>query len=158
MKNVSYLAVILATSLSLEGCASMNLFKDDTPAAAPAAIAAPPVGAPNLAPGLQAPGLQAAPGTLTAAQIKTLLTGKSWRWQGPKNGGVTLYASDGTSLVEVTGKGTTQGKWQVQDGQLCEQFAPASFLPQGSPMSCQPFTGGANGVYNVGPATFKLAS
>jgi len=140
--------VILSTGFILEGCASMNLFKDDNQAAAPA-VAAPaaPLG----------PHIPGAPGVLSAAQIKTLLTGKSWRWQGPKNAGVTLYASDGTSLVEVTGKGTTQGKWQTQDGQLCEQFAPASFLPQGVPMTCQPFTG-SNGNYMVGPATFKLAS
>jgi hypothetical protein len=104
--------------------------------------------------------IQSAPvqgGVLTAPQIKTLLAGKSWRWKGPKNSGVTLYASDGTSLVEVTGKGTTQGKWEARDGQLCESFAPAPFLPQGVPMTCQPFTGTA-GNYMVGQANFTLAS
>jgi Protein of unknown function (DUF995) len=99
----------------------------------------------------------ATPGVYTAAQIKSLLTGKSWNWKGPKNSGVTLYASDGTSLVEVTGKGTTQGKWDAKDGQLCESFSPAPFLPQGVPMTCQPFTGTA-GNYMVGQATFTLAS
>jgi hypothetical protein len=94
---------------------------------------------------------------LSAAQIKQLLIGKSWRWKGPNNSGVTLYAADGSSLVEVTGKGTTGGKWEAKDGQLCESFSPAPFLPQGVPMSCQPFTG-TNGNYMVGQATFNLAS
>lgn len=93
---------------------------------------------------------------MTAAEIKSVLSGKSWRWQGPNNSGVTLYASDGTSLVEVTGKGTTTGKWLVKDGQLCESFAPAPFLPGGVPMTCQPFAG-SNNVYKVGAATFTLA-
>jgi len=57
----------------------------------------------------------------------------------------------------VTGKGTTQGKWEARDGQLCESFSPAPFLPQGVPMTCQPFTGTA-GNYMVGQATFNLAS
>jgi hypothetical protein len=150
MKNFSKLATLLAAGALLQGCSSMNLFKDSTPE--PSVVNAQPI-----APPAQQMGAPGAPGTLSAAQIKTLLTGKSWRWKGPQNGGVTLYASDGTSLVEVTGKGVTQGKWEVRDGQLCESFAPAAFLPQGLPMSCKPFTG-ANGTYMVGPATFQLAS
>ena len=96
------------------------------------------------------------PGLLTQAQITVALSGKSWRWSGPNNSGVTLYASDGTSLVEVTGKGTTTGTWSAKDGELCESFAPAPFLPKGVPMNCQPITGGGN-VYQVGQATFTLA-
>jgi len=151
MKNTIQWTAITSVGLLLTGCSSMNLFKDS--AAPEATIAAQPIQAPqqpaNIAPPAQ--------GALSAAQIKTLLTGKSWRWKSAKNAGVTLYASDGTSLVEVTGKGTTQGKWEVRDGQLCESFAPATFLPQGSPMSCQAFTG-SNGNYMVGPASFQLAS
>lgn len=137
------LAIVLATGAALSGCTSMNLFKDSTPE--PAVVQTQPIPAPGPS------------GALSAAQIKTTLTGKSWRWKGPKNSGVTLYASDGTSLVEVTGKGTTQGKWETRDGQLCESFAPATFLPQGVPMTCQAFSGG-NGTYQAGPATFQLAS
>ncbi len=142
-------AVVLATAISLQACTSMNVFKDS--ASDSAANVAPPIAAPVTP---TTPDLAT---TLSAAQIKTLLTGKSWRWKGPKNSGVTLYASDGTSLVEVTGKGTTQGKWQTRNGQLCESFAPATFLPQGVPMTCQPFTGSA-GSYRNGQATFSLAS
>ena len=139
--------MVFAAGAILSGCSSMNLFKDSTPE--PAVVSTQPIPAPGLQPGS---------GALSAAQIKTVLTGKSWRWKGPKNAGVTLYASDGTSLVEVTGKGTTQGKWETRDGQLCESFAPATFLPQGVPMTCQAFSAGANGTYLAGPATFQLAS
>ena len=137
---------IAALVLSLSACTSLNLFKDSAPpAAAPAPVTTAPTG-PSVS------------GVLSAAQIKTLLTGKSWRWRGQKSG-VTLYASDGTSLVEITGSGTTQGKWEAKDGQLCESFAPAPFLPQGIPLTCQPFTpGGTPGTYMVGKAIFSLAS
>ena len=144
MKLLSKSAAVLATAILLNGCASMNLFKDSTPEQTPVVQQQP----------IQAPGVG---GAYSAAQIKTLLNGKSWRWSSPKYAGVTLYASDGTSLVEVTGKGTTQGHWEARDGQLCESFAPAAFLPQGVPMTCQSFTS-ANGNYMVGPATFQLAS
>ncbi|MDO8354018.1 MAG: DUF995 domain-containing protein [Aestuariivirga sp.] len=98
----------------------------------------------------------AAPTGLTQADINNILSGKSWRWSGPNNSGVTLYASDGTSLVEVSGKGTTTGTWSAKDGQLCEAFAPAPFLPKGVALNCQPITGSGN-VYQVGQATFTLA-
>ena len=99
---------------------------------------------------------QPAPTGLSQADIQNILSGKSWRWSGPNNSGVTLYASDGTSLVEVTGKGTTTGTWSAKDGQLCEAFAPAPFLPKGVALNCQPMTGSGN-VYQVGQATFTLA-
>lgn len=98
----------------------------------------------------------AGPAGLSQADIRNVLSGKSWRWTGPNNSGVTVYASDGTSLVEVTGKGTTTGTWSAKDGQLCEAFAPAPFLPKGVAMNCQPMTGSGN-VYQVGQATFTLA-
>lgn len=97
------------------------------------------------------------PSVLPASEIHNILAGKSWRFQGPNNTGTTLYAEDGTSLVEVDGKGTTRGKWQTKDGQLCESFDPAPFLPGGVPMSCYPFSG-SGGNYKAGKATFSLAS
>ena len=99
------------------------------------------------------------PQAMTAADIRAILSGKSWRFAGPNNTGTTLYAADGTSLVEVDGKGTTKGHWQTQDGQLCESFDPAPFLPGGVPMSCYSFTGTATpNTYQVGKATFTLSS
>lgn len=95
-------------------------------------------------------------GTMSAAEIRNILSGKSWNFQGPNNSGTTLYADDGTSLVEVTGKGTTRGTWTTKDGQLCESFAPAPFLPNGVPLTCYPFSG-SGGTYQAGKATFTLA-
>ncbi len=141
MKSVLFLGL---AAVALSACSSMNVFKD-TP---PEASAPPEAMAPSPAPGPT--------GTLSAAQIKAALSGKSWKWQGPNNSGVTLYANDGSSLVEVTGKGTTTGKWVAKDGQLCESFSPAPFLPKGVPMTCQPVTG--NGTsFKVGQTSFTLA-
>ena len=100
-----------------------------------------------------------APQGLSSSEIRTILAGKSWRFQGPNNTGTTLYAQDGSSLVEVDGKGTTKGRWTTKDGQLCESFDPAAFLPGGVPMSCYPFSkGSAPGSYQAGKATFTAAS
>lgn len=96
------------------------------------------------------------PSLMSAAEIRSVLSGRSWHFQGPNNSGTTLYAADGTSLVEVTGKGTTKGTWTTKDGQLCEAFAPASFLPNGVPMTCYPFSG-SNNTYQAGKAVFTLA-
>jgi Protein of unknown function (DUF995) len=95
-------------------------------------------------------------GVMSAAEIRNILSGKSWNFQGPNNSGTTLYADDGTSLVEVNGKGTTRGTWTTKEGQLCESFAPAAFLPNGVPLTCYPFSG-SNGTYQAGKATFTLA-
>lgn len=96
------------------------------------------------------------PTELSAAQIRDILSGKTWNFQGPNNSGTTVYAADGTSLVEVTGKGTTKGTWATKDGQLCESFQPAPFLPNGVPLTCYPFSGSGN-TYQAGKATFTLA-
>jgi Protein of unknown function (DUF995) len=136
---------ILALAVALSACTNMNVFKDSQ---APQSA--------DLAPTPEP--MPMTPSVVSAAQIKTLLSGKSWRWVGAKVSGVTLYASDGTSLVEIIGKGTTGGKWSAKDGQLCESFQPlAGILPQGQPMTCRAFTG-SGGVYKVGSATFTLAS
>jgi len=100
------------------------------------------------------------PAGMTAAEIRTTLAGKSWRFKGPNNTGVTLYAEDGTSLIEVDGKGKTKGKWMTKDGQLCESFdAAPPWLPGPVPMSCVPFSRGtAPNTYQNGKAVFSLAS
>lgn len=141
-KTISTVAFVCLVGLT--GCTNMNIFKD-TPSTPP------PEPQVDLQPDPIAPS-----GGMSAAQIKKVLSGKSWKWASPRNSGVTLYADDGSSLVEVTGKGTTTGKWSVKDGQLCESFSPAPFLPKGVPMTCQPFSGSGN-MYKVGQATFTLA-
>jgi hypothetical protein len=140
------LLTIIATAAALSACSGMGVFKD-SPSADSSIAALPP----------ETDLMPEAPAILTAMEIKSLITGKSWSWASTKNSGTTLYASDGTSLVQVTGKGTTKGTWRAQDGQLCESFAPAKFIPKGMPMTCQPFSGAA-GTYKLGPASFNLAS
>jgi hypothetical protein len=148
MKTTNHTLLMLTAAFALSACSGMNVFKDSN---APSSS----VPAPDSV--VEAPVEPITPTATSASQIKTLLSGKSWAWTGPKRSGVTLYASDGTSLVQVNGQGTTSGKWIAKDGQLCESFSPAKFIPQGVPMTCQAFTGGA-GSYKVGQATFKLAS
>ncbi len=143
MKTIAKTTLLLATAASLAGCASMGLFKDSNPEPAP------------LAP---EPTVQAAPVGLTAESIHQLLSGKSWKWKSAAKAGVTLFASDGTSLVEVTGKGTTTGRWVAKDGELCESRAPAPFMPNGVPMTCLPMSQNPDGTYQVGGATFTLSS
>jgi hypothetical protein len=100
------------------------------------------------------------PQAMSAAEIRSTLAGKSWRFQGPNNTGTTLYADDGSSLVEVDGKGKTKGKWMTKDGQLCESFDPSPpWLPGGVPMSCYPFSRGATpNTYQAGKAVFSPAA
>jgi hypothetical protein len=99
------------------------------------------------------------PQGMSAGEIRSTLAGKSWRFKGPNNTGTTLYADDGSSLVEVDGKGTTKGKWMTKDGQLCESFDPAKWLPGGVPMSCYPFSRTPTpGAYQAGKAVFTQAS
>ena len=104
--------------------------------------------------------MDVAPQGMSAAEIRSTLAGKSWRFKGPNNTGTTLYANDGSSLVEVDGKGKTKGKWMTKDGQLCESFDPSPpWLPGGVPMSCYPFSRGATpNTYQAGKAVFSLAS
>lgn len=136
MTNLHRTALIFATALVLSACSNrfMNSGSDAPPADTDFQQ----------------------PAQLSDVEIRKALSGKSWRWQSPKNSGVTLYAADGTSLVEVDGKGTTTGKWSVENGSLCETFAPASFMPKGMAKSCQPVSGGGNN-FTVGKATFTLA-
>ena len=104
--------------------------------------------------------MDVAPQGMTAAEIRSTRAGKSGRFQGPNHTGTTLYADDGSSLVEVDGKGKTKGKWMTKDGQLCESFDPSPpWLPGGVPMSCYPFSRGATpNTYQAGKAVFSLAS
>ena len=104
--------------------------------------------------------MDVAPQGMTAAEIRSTLAGKSWRFKGPNNTGTTLYANDGSSLVEVDGKGKTKGKWMTKDGQLCESFDPSPpWLPGGVPMSCYPFARGVSpNTYQAGKAVFSPAA
>jgi hypothetical protein len=144
------LASLFTATFLLAGCASMNIFKDDN---------TPPPLANDLPPEeplVVAPPPAAGARGLKAAQISKILSGKSWKWSAPNFSGVTLYANDGSSLIEVTGKGTTTGKWYTKDGELCESIAPAPFLPGGQGDECRKFSGNGNN-FTVGKAKFALA-
>jgi hypothetical protein len=154
MMGLKAFSAAVMTSLALSGCTSMSIFKDSEPTApAPnSKLAAPPetrTRAPDLVPETSAPAQNA----MSAARIRSIVAGKSFRWTGPNNSGTTLFAQDGNSLLEVDGKGTTSGKWVARDGQLCESINPGPILPKGSPLKCNPFSG-SGGRYKVGPATF----
>jgi hypothetical protein len=145
---------VVMLAFVLAGCTSMSVFKENEATA--------PAPKPGLA---QAPKKALAPEPdlavvepvqptgLPASKIRSSVAGKSFRWVGPNNSGTTLFAQDGNSLIEVDGKGTTQGKWVARDGQLCESVNPGKVLPEGSPLKCRPFSG-SNGNYKVGPVTF----
>ena len=135
MKDGRGLAAAVLVGLALAGCSSMGG-------------------------GGSSSSMNPAPQGMTAGEIRTTLAGKSWRFQGPNNTGTTLYADDGSSLVEVDGKGKTKGKWMTKDGQLCESFDPSPpWLPGGVPMSCYPFSRGATpNTYQAGKAVFSPAA
>lgn len=96
---------------------------------------------------------------LSGGEIHNILMRQELEFQGPNNTGTTLYADDGSSLVEVDGKGRTRGRWETRDGQLCESFEAAPpWLPGGVPMSCYPFSRGSSpGTYQAGKAVFTPA-
>ncbi len=149
------LTICLAMSLALTGCTSMNIFKD-SPSASEKSLAD---DEPELAVAKPQPDeslSSSAKGTLSASQIRKAISGKSWKWTGAKTNGVTLFADDGSSLIEFEGLGTTTGKWEARDGQLCESVAPFPSLPTGQDLKCRPMSGSGN-KYQVGPATFTLA-
>jgi hypothetical protein len=150
--TIKNLAIVSLTAAVLAGCTSMNVFKDDASAPAPMER--------DLAPEDNDVAIQESSPVssgLRSADINKALAGKSWKWSTERLSGVTLYANDGSSLVEVTGKGTTTGKWLAKDGELCEKMAPAPFLPKGTEMVCNPISKSGNG-YKVGLATFTLAN
>ncbi len=134
--------------------------RDGRGLAAVALVALAVAGCSGMPGGGKSTSMEPTPQGMSAAEIRTTLAGRSWRFKGPNNTGTTLYAEDGTSLVEVDGKGKTKGKWMTKDGQLCESFDPSPpWLPGGVPMSCYPFSRGvAPNTYQAGKAVFSVAS
>ncbi len=98
---------------------------------------------PDIEPAIEAPAAPIAEplatGPFTAAQIAKALGEKTFAYSGTGSGTVTFYA-DGTMSYEEAGKGSGTGIWQASDGSLCQARNPTSFLPKGTPSSCQPFS------------------
>lgn len=156
MNMIFKMATVTGFGLALAGCTNMNVFKDSPTAPAPSAqITTPPPQKP-LSPSIATQAPQSTKVTMSAAQISKIIAGKSFNWKGPNNSGSTLFAQDGSSLIEVNGKGTTGGKWTARDGQLCESVSPGAILPNGSPLKCNAFSG-SRGRYNVGPVIFTAS-
>ncbi len=152
--TIKTLATLATAAILLSGCTNMNFFKDDNPAPSTAMNDLPPEEPPMVD---AQPKLSGAP----ASQISQKISGKSWKWSSPNYSGVTLYANDGSSLIELKGKSalapaTTTGRWEARNGQLCESVKAAPpVLPTDVSMSCKPFTSTGNG-FMVGKANFVL--
>ena len=77
-------------------------------------------------------------GPMTAGQIKTALSEKTFRYSSADRKGTVTYYGDGTFSYEEDGKGPGTGVWQPSDGKLCEARDPTSFLPKGTSSTCSP--------------------
>lgn len=113
-------AFAIGTSLLLAGCSSSE---------------------PELEPTLTTsqPAPESLPtGPLTAGQIAKALSERTFAFSAPGRSGTITYYSDGTFSYEEANKGPGTGIWQASDGRLCEAYNPTSFLPRGTPSTCQP--------------------
>ncbi len=90
------------------------------------------------------------PTSMSASDISTALGGKTFAYEGGGLKGTIIYAADGSSLYTEDGKGNGTGKWRSKDGQLCQSFDPADFLPSGRPETCSAFQRSGTG-YAAGP-------
>ena len=99
---------------------------------------------PDVEPAVQSPAAPSAEplatGPFSAAQIAKALGEKTFSYSGPSGSGTVTYYADGTMSYEEQGKGSGTGIWQASDGKLCEARNPTSFLPKGTPSTCQPFS------------------
>jgi hypothetical protein len=148
------LATLSLAGLLLSGCTSMNVFKDD------ASTAPPVVDLPPEEPAMKMTAPQ--PGGMSAKQISQKISGKSWKWTATNYSGVTLYANDGSSLIELKNAAslkpvTTTGRWRAESGMLCETVnAAPPVLKTKVEEACKPFSDRGNNSFQVGSATFVL--
>jgi hypothetical protein len=146
-------ATLSLAAMLMTGCTSMNVFKDDASTPPPANDLAPEE------PMMPEPTLSV--GGTSASQISKKISGKSWKWSSKNYSGVTLYANDGSSLIELKNKGglapvTTTGRWDAQNGQLCESVKSAPpVLTKDVARACKPFANAGSG-FTVGSANFVL--
>jgi hypothetical protein len=82
---------------------------------------------------------------LSAAEIKSILGGKTWTYKSPSRSGSITFAADGTSLYEDSSRGSGTAKWWANDGELCQSFGAS-----GEP-DCSPFAKSGDG-YRAGDA------
>lgn len=95
-------------------------------------------------------------GPLSAAQISKALSERSFTFSGEGRSGTITFYADGTFSYEEAGKGPGTGIWQSSDGKLCEAYNPTSFLPRGTPSTCNPFSSDGS-VFTAGTIQLKPA-
>ncbi len=70
---------------------------------------------------------------LTAAEIQTAITGKTFQYTRPDGNGFVTYKADGTFSFQDDAKGAGTGTWSVSNNQFCEAFGA------GAPTDCGEF-------------------
>jgi hypothetical protein len=113
---------LAASGLMLAGCSSGGT---STPAIAPVEPAV------TMQPVAPLP-----TGAMTAGDITRAMADRRFSFASSGRKGTITYFKDGTFEYEETGKGTGTGIWQASDGKLCEARNPTSFLPKGTPSTC----------------------
>ena len=116
------LIALAASGLMLAGCSSGGT---STPAIAPVEPAV------TMQPVAPLP-----TGAMTAGDITRAMADRRFSFASSGRKGTITYFKDGTFEYEETGKGTGTGIWQASDGKLCEARNPTSFLPKGTPSTC----------------------
>ena len=110
--------------------------------------------APPAAPVTSQPLAPLPTGPLTAAQITDSLAERTFRYSGAGRNGTVTYYRDGTFSYDEAGRGTGTGIWQASNGKLCEARNPTSFLPKGTPSTCQPISSDG-AAFIAGPIQLK---
>jgi hypothetical protein len=113
---------LAATGLALAACSSGGSPKPDLAPVEPAITTQPVAPLPT--------------GAMTAADITRAMADRKFSFSSAGRKGTVTYFKDGTFEYDETGKGVGTGIWQASDGKLCEARNPTSFLPKGTPSSC----------------------
>ncbi|MCA3560907.1 MAG: hypothetical protein IOC82_07765 [Aestuariivirga sp.] len=131
--------MLAAAAVGLAACASGKTTPDLAPV--------------TTAPVAPAPGPLPVGNALTAAQITNALAERKFTYAAPSMKGTVTFYKDGTFEYDQAGRGTGTGIWQAADGKLCQARNPTSWLPKGTPSTCQPIT--SDGMrLTAGPVQF----
>jgi hypothetical protein len=69
---------------------------------------------------------------LSAEEIRSTLTGKTWQYTRADSSGFVTYNADGSLNYQDDEKGEGRGTWSAVEGQLCQSIA-------GQPTACSDF-------------------
>ena len=62
---------------------------------------------------------------LSAGEISSAITGKTFQYTRPDGNGFITYSADGTFSYQDDAKGAGKGKWSASNGQFCETYGAA---------------------------------